>query len=231
MSAALRIRPQENPLVEAASFVLSLRGRGISDLAVLRAMERVPRELFAPRRYLDLARQDIALPLAAGQTMTSPAVVAQMLVALEVRPGHRVLEIGSGSGYVGALLSHAGAQVRSCERNPMLADSAAERLRQAGFAATCDVVVADGFAAEACEGRFDRILLNGSVEALPPSLTSRIAGGGRLVCGLRSGGTTRLLAVGRDRDGQLVGTTGQAVRIARLVCEQAPQTGAPATEA
>lgn len=231
MSAALKIRPQDSSLVEAASFVLSLRSRGISDLGVLRAMERVPRELFAPRRYLDLARQDIALPLAAGQTMTSPAIVAQMLAALEVRSGNRVLEIGAGSGYVGALLAHMGGEVRSCERNPMLAESATERVRQAGFAAGCDVVPADGFSPDACQGRFDRILLNGSVEALPPSLTSRIVAGGRLVCGLRSGGATRLLVVRRDLDGRLLSTAGPAVRIARLVCEGTPQSVVLATEA
>ncbi|HEX2726592.1 MAG TPA: protein-L-isoaspartate O-methyltransferase, partial [Beijerinckiaceae bacterium] len=73
--------------VEAAAFVLALRARNIRDTAVLRAMECVSRELFAPRRFADLARRDLALPLPCGQTMTAPATVAAMLAALEARPG------------------------------------------------------------------------------------------------------------------------------------------------
>ena len=143
MSAALRLRAHADAEVDResdAAFVLSLRARGVFDRAVLSAMERVPREVFAPRRYADLARSDVALPLACGQTMTSPAVVAAMLAALDVRPGHRVLEVGTGSGYVTALLSRMGAEVHSVERRATLAESASHRLASAGFGADVSLV-------------------------------------------------------------------------------------------
>ena len=79
--------------------MLALRERGVRETSVLRAMERVPREGFAPAAFRDLARRDLALPLACGATMTAPIVVATMLIALKLSPGARILEIGTGSGY------------------------------------------------------------------------------------------------------------------------------------
>jgi len=115
-----------------AAFVMSLRSRGVRDLAVLGAMERVPRDFFAPRRFTDLARADIALPLDYGQTMTAPSVVAAMLVALDLRAGDEVLEIGTGSGYVSGLLAQLGARVRTVERYAPLAESAAATTEPSG---------------------------------------------------------------------------------------------------
>src|SRR5690606_5170717 len=103
-------------VIGVASFILSLRGSGIRDVELLRAMELVPREIFAPRRFTDLARTDVAIPLPCGQTMTAPRTVAVMLLALDVHPGQRILEIGTGSGYVSALLARMGAMVSSVER-------------------------------------------------------------------------------------------------------------------
>ena len=103
-----RSRGERGRPIGAASFVLSLRAKGIRDTALLRAMELVPREVFAPRRFTDLARTDVALPLPCGQTMTGPATVAAMLLALGVQAGQRVLEVGTGSGYVTALLAGSG---------------------------------------------------------------------------------------------------------------------------
>ncbi len=217
VSAALLYPSEPEPRVEAAAFVLALRGRGVSDLAVLRAMETVPRELFAPRRYGDLARQDVALPLACGETMTAPTVVALMLAALGVKPGHRVLEIGTGSGYVTALLARLGGAVLSAERRPTLAESAAHRLRAIGLAGACEIGCRDGLdSSGAAEARYDRILLNGTVPALPPGLTSRLAAGGRLVCGREEGGSTRVVTVARDEAGQLCVRSGTPVRLSRL---------------
>lgn len=224
MSAALA-HPAEDgpqaadaaPRIEAAAFVLSLRGRGISDLSLLRAMETVPREIFAPRRYADLARQDVALPLACGETMTAPGTVALMLAALAVRPGHRVLEIGTGSGYVTALLAQMGASVQSVERRFALAESAWYRLRSAGLAGRCDLDCRDGFRDDAETTRFDRILLNGAVPEIAPSLTSRLVAGGRLVAGVvGEGGAARLVCVSRDEDGRLVRSGGVSLRMSRL---------------
>ena len=220
MSAALCLPPDPEPLALAAAFLLALRGRGISDLGVLRAMEGVPRELFAPRRYADLARQDVALPLACGETMSAPGTVALMLAALDVRPGQRVLEIGTGSGYVTALLARMGASVVSIERRPILAESARHRLAASGLAGTCRVLGGDAFT-EWEVPRTDRILLNGAIRALPAELTSRLGIGGRLVCGHAAEGRIRVLAVSREADGQLSTRAGAPVRLSRLMVNEA----------
>ena len=201
-----------------AAFVLSLRARGIRDTAVLGAMERVPRELFAPRRLADLARTDVALPLPCGQTMTAPGTVATMLVALAPEAGHRVLEIGTGSGYVAGLLARIGCAVRSVERYATLAEEAAARLRLAGYEVAIEI--GDGLA-HAGRERFDRILLNGTVAAVPRTLTSLLAPGGRLVAGLVQDGFPHLAVAERGGDGTLAEQTGAPVRLSPLVAGHA----------
>src|SRR5215212_9784186 len=120
---------EEEEAIGVASFILSLRERGIRDVPLLRAMELVPREVFAPRRFTDLSRTDVALPLPCGQTMTAPRTVAEMLVALKVSAGQRVLEVGTGSGYVTAVLAKLGAEILSIERFATLVESATEHLK------------------------------------------------------------------------------------------------------
>jgi protein-L-isoaspartate(D-aspartate) O-methyltransferase len=218
MNAALRLDEVPNKeRVGAAAFVLSLRGRGVSDIAVLRALETVPRELFAPRRFADLARSDVALPLACGQTMTAPATVAQMLMALDLRPGQSVLEVGTGSGYVTALLVKLGGQVRSLERRPILHESAGARLAAAGLADAVDLVCGDGLADEAGAAGYDRILLNGVVAGVPASLTDHLLPGGRIVAATATDGTPRLLIVTRDPNGSLSHAIGAPLRLSPLV--------------
>src|SRR5579864_5324909 len=101
-----------------------LRGRGIRDERVLDAMARVPRHEFAPERYRDQAYEDHPLPIGEGQTISQPYIVAIMLQALDLQPTDKVLEIGTGSGYLTALLAEMTAQVISVERHPSLANSA-----------------------------------------------------------------------------------------------------------
>ena len=218
MSAALRSSPLDETDRErmgAAAFVLSLRARGIMATDVLRAMETVRREHFAPRRFADLSRSDVALPLSCGQTMTAPAVVAQMLVALDVRPGHRVLEVGTGSGYVAALLARLGAEVHAVERHPVLAESALGRLAAAGFSGVIELFCGDGLGGGP-DGRYDRILLNGAVDAVGSALTSRLTAGGRLVGATSCDEFARLMTISRDPAGDLVREVGQTLRISRL---------------
>lgn len=190
--------PPAKAAEETVAFLLSLRERGISDTALLRAMELAPRDLFAPRRFSDLARADISLPLPCGQTMTAPGVIARMLLALKVMPGQRVFEVGAGSGYVSAVLARLAGEVISTERYRTLALAAAERL------ATLDlhnvlVLPADGLAAEAVVGRrFERILLNGAIEAaFPPALLAALAPDGVLVGARVIDGEPRLVRVTR----------------------------------
>lgn len=197
--------------------MLSLRARGIFDLNVLRAMETVPRDLFAPRRFADLSRSDVALPLACGQTMTAPRVVAAMLAALGVEPGHRVLEVGTGSGYVTALLARIGAEVYSVERHRSLADSARVRIAALGLGRSVFVECGDGSVGGRFDVRFDRILLNGALPQLDSALTSRLAGGGRLVGAVPIDRVPHLLTLSRDPAGELHRTLGQPLRISPLV--------------
>lgn len=161
-------------------FQLNLRRRGISDQAVLRAMEEIPRELFVEAADRDDAYRDSALGIVCGQTISQPFVVAYMTEQLQLQKDHRVLEIGSGSGYQAAILSRLGGQVLTVERYRTLADRARGRLAELG----CDnveVVLGDGFAVPADAGDFDRILVTAAMEQIPEALTQRLEPGGVLI--------------------------------------------------
>ncbi|KQP32453.1 protein-L-isoaspartate O-methyltransferase [Methylobacterium sp. Leaf102] len=203
--------------IEAAAFVMALRGRGVRDTDTLRALERVPRERFAPGAHRDLARRDLALPLPCGQTMTAPSAIAAMLTALGARPGMRLLEIGTGSGYVTTLLLRLGAaHVHSVERYALLAEDArVALLPEDRVRAT--IAVGDGLdVGSVPEGRFDRILLNGTVAALPPHLFGFLAPGGRLVGALGSVETARLVVLAMGADGVVQERIGGGLRLAPL---------------
>jgi len=202
--------------VEAASFVLALRARGIGDTAVLRAMELVPREIFAPRTFSDLSRTDVALPLPCGQTMTAPRAVATMLVALGVLPGQHILEIGTGSGYVTALLVRLGARVTSVERFATLVEGARERLKIVEATGTATVEIADGLAIGSGEP-FDRVILNGTLPDISETLTAHLAPGGRLVGAVTGEGGPRLVRIDRTTDGSIKRELGTRLRLSPLV--------------
>jgi protein-L-isoaspartate(D-aspartate) O-methyltransferase len=204
--------------IEDAAFVMALRGRGVRDTDTLRAMERVPRERFAPARHRDLARRDLALPLACGQTMTAPTTVAAMLKALALRPGARILEIGTGSGYVTALLLRLGAaHVHSLERYATLADEARDNLVPEDRP-LATITVGDGLHPATLRGAepFDRILLNGTVPAIPEHLGALLGPGGRLVAPVGRPEAAGLVTWMRGPDGTLDARPGAAVRLAPL---------------
>ncbi len=205
----------EEEAIGVASFILSLRAKGIRDTALLRAMELVPRDVFAPRRFRDLARTDVALPLPCGQTMTGPNTVAAMLLELGVVPGQRILEVGTGTGYVTALLARLGAEVTTVERFNTLAESAAQHLKivEAG---KVRMEIGDGLATRVRD-RFDRILLNGARPEIPVSLTSLLGPGGRLVGALSTEEGPRLVRIERQADGELSQRVGALLRISPLV--------------
>jgi protein-L-isoaspartate(D-aspartate) O-methyltransferase len=147
--------------------------------------------------------------------MTAPGTVAAMLVALAVEPGQRVLEVGTGSGYVSALLARLGAEVVTVERYAALAESAVQHWRVAGIAGIA-AEVADGLAPRQ-GGRFDRILLNGAVPAIPDALAEHLPAHGRIVGALSREGRPRLVRVERGGDGELHREEGLPLRIAPLV--------------
>ena len=169
----------QNP-PEKMMFQLTLRRRGISDQAVLRAMEGIPRELFVEPSDRADAYRDSALGIACGQTISQPFVVAYMTEQLRLQKQHRVLEIGTGSGYQAAILSRLCRQVLTIERFRTLADSARARLGTLG----CDnveVMLGDGFDIPAGAGNFDRIIVTAAMERIPEALTQRLEPGGVLI--------------------------------------------------
>jgi protein-L-isoaspartate(D-aspartate) O-methyltransferase len=186
-----------------AAFILMLREHGTRETAVLRAMELVQREWFVSPALLVHARRDIALPLPCGQSMSAPTTIAAMLGLLNVPASARILEIGTGSGYVTALLAYlGGGRVRSIERYAGLARAAQDRL--GSDHADTTVETGDGLDAGSIgEGGFDRILINGAYPDIPPHLARALAPGGRLVGAVSAGQRTRIAVVDRAADGSL----------------------------
>ena len=182
-----------------AEFLFRLRARGVGDLAVLRAVESVPRDAFVPRRYADLAARDVALPLPCGQTLSEPSLVARMLEALSVGPAHRVLEIGSGSGYAAAVLSRLAGDVLGVERFRTLAQAAKARLATLGIA-NASVAWGDGLAVPPERGPFDRILVHGVLSGGPGALAALLARDGTIVFAGTVSGGQHILSGRRDGD-------------------------------
>jgi len=166
-------------------FLLTLRRRGITDQAVLRAMDEVPRERFVEAGFASRAYADQALPIACGQTISQPYVVAYMTEQLGVRSHHRVLEVGTGSGYQAAVLSRLAREVVSIERYRTLADQARERLRSLGYD-NVDVVFGDGFAGAPRRAPYDRIIVTAAAETLPQTLLDQLADNGIMILPLGS---------------------------------------------
>ena len=159
---------------------LSLRRRGISDRAVLRAMEEVPRDLFVETPDRDSAWCDTALGIACGQTISQPFVVAYMTEQLQLGPKHRVLELGTGSGYQAAILSRLCGSVLTVERFRTLADRARRVLAEIGCS-NVEVIHGDGFDIPETRGTFDRIMVTAAMENIPDSLLERLEPGGVLI--------------------------------------------------
>jgi protein-L-isoaspartate(D-aspartate) O-methyltransferase len=158
-----------------------LRGRGIRDEAVLAAMAAVPRELFVPGDLLNHAYSDDALPIEVGQAISQPYMVAQMTELLEPRPGMRVLEVGTGSGYQAAVLATIGCLVVSIERHAELAATAVARLAQLNLLDRVRVEVGDGSLGRPDDAPFEGVVVTAAAPAVPVALREQLAEGGRLV--------------------------------------------------
>ncbi len=161
-------------------FQLTLRRRGISDQAVLRAMEDVPREAFVEEGDRQDAYRDSALGIACGQTISQPFVVAYMTEQLQLQKSHRVLEIGTGSGYQAAVLAQLAGRVVTVERFRALADTARKRLEKLQCS-NVEVMLADGLSLPAELGTFDRVMVTAAMVEIPPALLDRLEPGGILI--------------------------------------------------
>jgi protein-L-isoaspartate(D-aspartate) O-methyltransferase len=158
-----------------------LRARGLADERVLGALADVPRERFVPARRRGEACADQAIEIGHGQTISQPFMVGMMSQLLRVEPGHRVLEVGTGSGYQAAVLSALGAEVWSVERVPELAAEARARLDELGFG-DVRVRLRDGSLGWPDGAPFDRIVVTAAAPAVPQPLLEQLhPDGGRLV--------------------------------------------------
>jgi protein-L-isoaspartate(D-aspartate) O-methyltransferase len=202
-------------------FQLALRRRGISDQAVLRAMDEVPREHFVITAFADDAYADQALPIACGQTISQPYVVAYMTEQLEVVAQHRVLEIGTGSGYQAAVLSRIAREVVSIERYRTLADAARDRLKTLGYA-NIAVLAGDGLAGAPDRAPFDRIMVTAAAEEIPEALVTQLGEGGKMVLPLGPRrGPQYIVKLSKTPSGELAREDLIAVRFVPLLPGQA----------
>ncbi len=173
----------EDPFLRARQSMVqtTIERRGVTDKDVLRAMLTVRREAFVPSEYQDQAYADHPLPIGYGQTISQPYVVAWMTELLQLRPGEKVLEIGTGSGYQAAVLAEVGgAEVYSIEIIPELAHSAATRLSEQGYT-QIHLKQGDGYYGWAEYAPFDAIIVTAAPDHVPPPLAQQLAEGGRLV--------------------------------------------------
>jgi protein-L-isoaspartate(D-aspartate) O-methyltransferase len=157
-----------------------LRERGIADERVLGAMTRVPRHEFTPEPFRHQAYADHPVPIGEGQTLSQPFIVALMLQALALKPNEKVLEVGTGSGYVTALLAELTSQVVSMERHRALADDAREVLARLGYS-NVKVIAADGQQGFPEYAPFDAIIVSAAAPAVPPALLAQLDEGGRMI--------------------------------------------------
>jgi protein-L-isoaspartate(D-aspartate) O-methyltransferase len=171
-----------------------IRQRGVSDPRVLEAMRKVPRDRFVPAALAPRAYADSPLLIGQGQTISQPYIVAYMTETLQVQPGHRVLEIGTGSGYQAAVLGELAREVYTIEIVPELAQRAAGVLKGLGYA-TVQVREGDGFAGWPERAPFDRIIVTAAPETIPKPLIEQLAVGGRLVTPVGAQGDTQWITV------------------------------------
>ena len=180
-----------------------LERRGISDPRVLEAMRKVPREAFTDADDRKRAYEDIPIQIGWGQTISQPYMVALICEAAAVKPGQRVLDVGTGSGYQAAVLAELGAEVHTVERLRQLAERAREKLDAAGYR---DVVVhlGDGSLGDPAHAPFDAITVAAAAPAPPPTLYDQLVPGGRLVIPIGNRRGQRLEIVVRSPEGPAV---------------------------
>jgi protein-L-isoaspartate(D-aspartate) O-methyltransferase len=180
MSMTSTAEPDLNAVARSQMVASQIRGRGIDDPRVLDAMQRVPRHEFVAQSLRDEAYGDHPLPIGCGQTISQPYIVALMLEALALAPADKVLEVGTGSGYVTALLAELTAQVISIERHAGLASQAEQILAGLGYKKV-KIVVGDGSRGFAEDAPYDAILVSAAAPQVPPPLLAQLRPDGRMI--------------------------------------------------
>ncbi|MBO6674636.1 MAG: protein-L-isoaspartate(D-aspartate) O-methyltransferase [Rhizobiales bacterium] len=186
-----------------ASLVLRLRSMGITDHRLVSAFESTRREAFAPEHYASDAYADRLIPIACGQTMEAPSVLARLLQAAPIASHMSVLEIGAGSGYFSALLAKLSRRVVALERYRGLVEGARVSLSSQGVS-NVDLVLADGLAGWPAAGPYQAIFVTGSIEALPAAWIDQLAPGGKLIAPIGPpNGPQTWISVSKDEDDSL----------------------------
>jgi len=193
-----------------------IRPWGVLDSDVLSTLQYVGREAFVPPDYRDLAFADIEIPIGHAQTMMEPKLEARLLQSLAPKPNENILEVGTGSGYMTALLCHAGANITTVEIYPELLSGATEALAAAGIS-NFSLKQGDASAGWGPEASWDAILLTASVPELPVAFTDSLVAGGRLVAVIGSGPAMEAVRIDRHDNGALSLTSLFDTRLAPLV--------------
>src|SRR5690554_260484 len=177
-----------------------LKKKGIQDTSVLQAMNTFPRHFFFDSALLSHAYEDKAFPIGEGQTISQPYTVAFQTELLQVAPGHRVLEIGTGSGYQAAILYLLGADVHSVEVNRKLYETARKFLPKVGVSA--NLYLGDGTMGLPERAPFDRILVTAGAPVVPDALVQQLKEGGKLVIPVGNRITQKMLRITKQADGK-----------------------------
>ena len=200
---------------------MDLKARGIDDPGVLRAMRTVAREAFLPKSLKACAYDDCPLPLMQGQTISQPYIVAAMTQMLQLRPGARVLEIGSGSGYQAAVLAQIAAEVHSVERIPELAEVARTNLSAAGVD-NVQIHLGDGWNGWPMAAPYDGILVTAASERVPEPLIEQLRPDGRLIIPIGPAAEVQsLMELYKKPDGEILQIKRMAVRFVPFISSHA----------
>ena len=195
---------QDDPFVPERQRMLKedLAGRDITDKKVLAAMGKVPRHLFVDRDLWYQAYKDYPLPIGEGQTISQPYVVALMTQSLAITSGEKVLEVGTGAGYQAAVLAELTDKVYTIEIVPELAQKAAQRLKELGYASV-KVKCGDGYAGWKEYAPFDAVIITCAADHIPPALLKQLKVGGRLIIPLGTTSFTQDLTLVTKKEKEL----------------------------